>query len=363
MRQRAEQRPAQQAVEHERQRRTTRPGPTPVRHFWPVLITMVSVSATAAADAPCRTPLTAGTSLKREVQQRQHQHDHHGHEAQADDRRDGAGNGPHLGAGEHRHVDLVGAGQDSAHRHGGQELLLAHPLLLDDDHLARPRGQPAAERRQRDVVERPRQARAARPAPDCGSAPQRPSLMHEFGVVREVVLVMRGRVERIRRLVVVRQAASPRRRRTSAARRRPASVIVMPSSRRRSNALRSMFIEPTSARSSSTISSLACTRRFFCLCTLTPNRRNVRSEAKVSSTSHVADAVPAAAQHVHLHAAVGGCRDVVEDHRVDVLGMLNVEPVRGGVDEPGHVQPRVGVAPQQARRSAPAPSRRDSSRR
>src|SRR4051794_25606478 len=38
-------------------------GTTPVRHFFPVLITIATVSATAAADAPCRTPLTAGTSL------------------------------------------------------------------------------------------------------------------------------------------------------------------------------------------------------------------------------------------------------------------------------------------------------------
>ena len=36
----------------------------PLRHFFPVLITMVMVSATAAAEAPCRAPLTAGTSLK-----------------------------------------------------------------------------------------------------------------------------------------------------------------------------------------------------------------------------------------------------------------------------------------------------------
>jgi hypothetical protein len=39
-------------------------GTAPVRHFLPVLITIVNVRATAAAEAPCNAPLTAGTSLK-----------------------------------------------------------------------------------------------------------------------------------------------------------------------------------------------------------------------------------------------------------------------------------------------------------
>jgi hypothetical protein len=40
-------------------------GAQPVKHFLPVLITIANVSATAAAEAPCRTPLTAGSSLNR----------------------------------------------------------------------------------------------------------------------------------------------------------------------------------------------------------------------------------------------------------------------------------------------------------
>jgi hypothetical protein len=40
-------------------------GISPVRHFFPVWMTIASVSATAAADAPCRTPFKAGISLNR----------------------------------------------------------------------------------------------------------------------------------------------------------------------------------------------------------------------------------------------------------------------------------------------------------
>ncbi len=43
----------------------SRTGTSPVRHFRPVWMTIANVSATAAAEAPCRTPLTAGTSLNR----------------------------------------------------------------------------------------------------------------------------------------------------------------------------------------------------------------------------------------------------------------------------------------------------------
>ena len=98
----------------------------------------------------------------------------------------------HLGAGEHGHVDLIGAGQDAAHRHGGQELLLAQPLLLDHQHLPRPRRQPAAERGQRDVVERQRQLAAAT-SPVAAVRPSR-SLMDQVVVVREVVLDVLRRV-------------------------------------------------------------------------------------------------------------------------------------------------------------------------
>jgi len=63
----------------------------------------------------------------------------------------------HLRPREDRHVDLIRTWQDSAHRHRGEELRFAHPLFLDDQHLAGPRGKPAAERGERDVVERPRE--------------------------------------------------------------------------------------------------------------------------------------------------------------------------------------------------------------
>src|SRR5258705_245716 len=58
-----------------------------------------------------------------------------------------------------------------------------------------------------------------------------------------------------------------------------------PSSRRRSNALRSMFIEPTSARAPSASSSFACSLRCFCRRTLTSERSTIRSEEKVSAMS------------------------------------------------------------------------------
>jgi hypothetical protein len=50
---------------------------------------------------------------------------------------------------------------------------------------------------------------------------------------------------------------------------------------------------------------------------------------------------------VHLHTALGGLGDAVQDCHVDVLGVLDIEAVLGRVDELRHVIARIGVAPQQ----------------
>ena len=55
-----------------------------------------------------------------------------------------------------------------------------------------------------------------------------------------------------------------------------------------------------------------------------------------------------AAQHFDLDAPMGGVGDSVEDDGVDELGVLDKQRLGGPVDEPGHLEPRVGVAPQQA---------------
>ncbi len=79
--------------------------------------TIARVSATAAAEAPCRTPLTAGTLLEAEVQERHHQDDDHRQKAQPNSAASTPAKAAHLAAGEDRHVHLIRAGQDPAHRH------------------------------------------------------------------------------------------------------------------------------------------------------------------------------------------------------------------------------------------------------
>src|SRR5581483_9602597 len=61
-----------------------------------------------------------------------------------------------------------------------------------------------------------------------------------------------------------------------------------------------------------------------------------------------ADAVLAAAEDPDVDAPVLRLGEAVEDRRVDVLGMLDVEPVAGGVDELGHQRARVRGAPGEA---------------
>jgi len=43
-----------------------------------------------------------------------------------------------------REIDLVGTGKDPAHRDGAEKFLVLHPALFNDDDLARPSGEPAA---------------------------------------------------------------------------------------------------------------------------------------------------------------------------------------------------------------------------
>src|SRR5271157_2328508 len=60
----------------------------------------------------------------------------------------------------------------------------------------------------------------------------------------------------------------------------------------------------------------------------------------------IADAVPAAAQNVHLDPAISGSREVIENDRVDIFRVLNIQSILGAVDELGHVITRIRVTPE-----------------
>src|SRR6516165_5977313 len=51
---------------------------------------------------------------------------------------------------------------------------------------------------------------------------------------------------------------------------------------------------------------------------------------------------------MHLHAAISGGRNVIQNHRIDIFGVLNVESMLGRIDELSHVVARICIAPQQS---------------
>ncbi len=157
-----EQRPPQDAVEDER------PEEQPYRRkagqtLLPGLDRHRQSQCDGGGRRPVQDALHRGHLLEPEVRVARDEDQEHRHQAEAEQRGPGAGDPAHLRAREDGHVDLVGAGQDPAHRHGAEELLVAHPALLDHQHLARPRGQPAAERCEGNVVERQRKLKQRRP--------------------------------------------------------------------------------------------------------------------------------------------------------------------------------------------------------
>jgi hypothetical protein len=154
--------PSQQAIHHEN-RREEQPRNNSAQAFAARLDGHRKGEGHRGGGSPFKHALQRGHLMELEIRKAEPKNDQYRNQREPEDRRHRASHTPEFRAHKDGQIHLICPRQNPAHCNRTKKLFLGHPLLFDNDNLARPCGQPATKGSERDMIEGTRELEQSRP--------------------------------------------------------------------------------------------------------------------------------------------------------------------------------------------------------